>query len=735
MKTRIILIVLIWPFMSSAQDSLRFISGTTGAACQAIAYQDGYLFTGTGSTFRVYDATTPIPYGMLFEYRYQSAIMDMVIKDHYLYIAANYDGMTKWDIIDPSYPIQVYTMAYNDQHPVVDITLAGDSIYLAQVKKMSVFKDHGISFTYITEFGDITGTARILGADIKDNYCAYVVADVFSDQNGVYLFSINGFTYLSHHIQTFCTPENVIWGQNNNLLHVLGGTNTVNGSFYTLDVTDPFEPVEIYSDTVWGFPLGIAIANPLNAVNINDTIYVATTAGLKPDIVIDTAFIYVYDATNPSNIHLINYLPAGLWHFDLAINYPLYYVASEWYGIKTVNFSDFFHPQDLGNTLTGGWNTGSDAYGDYLAVANEGYGFKLYNISNLEYPELINTNHDPGFCHKVRFSEDGQYLYTLNASYESFRIYEVPSLTRIGDIFLSVGSQIMRVWHDRVFVKQPLGNVLNIIDVSDPANPEVVNTVPLVINDMFAYNNKLYVANNNKILIYDITGDQFELILEETMELLQAAKAITAFNDQVFVYITLKGLVRYQLIQSGNSYELVEQIAVSMPEGKPSYLAADTFGLYVAYQVKGLYSYDWLTMEEKDFFRGELDLKGYTNQYGIQELYCRDSLIFLSEYFTQTSILTNDDNFPLGVEDQKTNLETSVDIYPNPATNEFAIRLKGYGNSKFEFYLFDLVGREVFQTELNHQPQCIVRPAIPDGLYLWRLVGNDQVLSGKLIFY
>ena len=123
-------------------------------------------------------------------------------------------------------------------------------------------------------------------------------------------------------------------------------------------------PRSVFSDTVNGIPFGFAVAAPLNAEIMNDTVYVATTAGLRPGGPLDTTFIHVYDATDPANVHQIAYLPAGLWHFDVTLDPPYYHVASEWFGILTVDISDFGKPAIVGKTLTGGWSLSSHRHGN-----------------------------------------------------------------------------------------------------------------------------------------------------------------------------------------------------------------------------------------------------------------------------------------------------------------------------------------------------------------------------------
>jgi len=62
-----------------SQENLYFLGATTGAACQQVEFYHGqdedFLFTGTGTTFRVYSlSSVQPPYELIFEYRFRSFI-------------------------------------------------------------------------------------------------------------------------------------------------------------------------------------------------------------------------------------------------------------------------------------------------------------------------------------------------------------------------------------------------------------------------------------------------------------------------------------------------------------------------------------------------------------------------------------------------------------------------------------------------------------------------------------
>jgi len=729
MRALFLFVFLFIYFHCFSQNDLQYLSSTTGAACQSIKYYENYLFTGTGSTLRAYyvGAGHTTPYQFVFEYRYVSEIIRMTIRSHYLYVAANYDGMTKWDITNPALPVKVYDILPDSTDMSTQgMTFKGDTIFVAQYNKICAYKDLGNSFYKIGNvckaplFGFITGIA------VKNNLCAYTVTQM-GGQNGVYMCSAVDFSFISfYQVSSFYT-ENVIWGKNNNLLHVMAGTNTINGYFFTLDVTNPGTPQKVFEDTVLGAPFGVAMALPYNAENINDTIYVANWGGLKPGGG-NSCYIRVYDATNPANVHLLTYLPAGLWHFDLTVNYPKMYVASEWYGIKTVDITNIMNPVDEGNTLTGGWNINSDAWSNYLAVANEGYGFKIYDIADIHNPSLINVNNDPGFCFNACFSQDGNFIYTTNMTYQGFRIYTRNPLVQMGYIQQTVCNGRFLVYQNRIFSK--LDNKLNIIDVSNPYSPNIVSTIPMNINDMAISNGKLFVSNNDSILVYNISGSNFQKIAFTPMLTNQDASMLAVFGNELFVYIINKGLVKYLF----NNNALTEISTIALPLGAPTYMAADTFGLYLSYRKNGLFEYDRQTLIQTGFYRTGLDYRKYNDMYGVQNLFCKNNLVFLVEYFSQTSLLTGNPDFSIINNDE--NIQKSILFYPNPSTGIISVEITpDLLLTNPTLMVFSATGNLVLSKTAHNVSEIEINTSQwVKGIYLFAIIdGNRFIKAEKII--
>jgi hypothetical protein len=475
--------------------------------------------------------------------------------------------------------------------------------------------------------------------------------------------------------------------------------------------------------------LGAAMALPYNAENINDTIYVANWGGLKPGN-ISNCFIRVYDATNPSNVHLLTYINAGLWHFDMTVHYPKMYVASEWYGIKTIDITDIMNPVDEGNTLTGGWNISADSWSNYMTVADEGYGFKLYDISDPFHPSIVKICNDPGFCMHANFSEDGQYIYAANMTTQPLRVYKRDSMKQISFLSQAVCNGRFIVHHQRIFSK--LDNKILIINVGDPYNPVIDSTVNVTFNDMALSGEILFVTANDSIFAYDVSGNNFKEIAETDMATNQDAQMLAAFNNKIYVYITNKGLTRYQLVFNNPGYSLNEEYYSNISNGAPTYMAADTLGLYLAYRLKGLFALNRQTFVQTGFYHGGLDYRKYTTMYGVQDLFCKNDKIFFVEYFAQTSILSNDTLFT-GIYDSSSGNET-VNVFPNPASGYFTIKIKNEIHPGTTVKIMNMLGEKIIEIPLISDEIMVDTHDLPAGIYILGIFRtNNRITVRKIV--
>ena len=720
-----------------AQDALSALSSTSGAASYRILYHDDHLYTGAGNTLQVYEVTPQgPPYPLRSEHRLGSTIADIQQKNGFLYLAANHAGISKWDLSNPSSPKLVAEYQPDSlSEAAYDISFYGDTLFVAYKSSVAVFQDLGNSFTLRDRFAFQPGNSKLRGGAVKGTVFACVTS-YGGASDGVYLYDTRTYQLLGHFPQPYCDPEEVEFGLQTPLLHVLGGSHTTTnpfdpkGCFYSLDISDPSTPTRVFIDTIHAI-IGLGISSPQRATIINDTIYVATQAGMDPDyqpLEPATGQVYVYDATDPGNIHRITTLYAGLWHFDLAIQHNMMHIASEWYGILTMDISDLMNEVEIGRTLTGGWNTGSDVHGNRMAVANEGYGFKVYDISNPTAPQLLGINRDSNFCMTLEYSHDGKYIFGYYYTRDGFRVYDANTLQKVASLPGRYGLSHAWLWKDQaisLYWRTVGARQIHFTDVSDPFSPQKDTSYNYKANDILIdEKGKLFISHNDSLTVLDLENNRF-LVTSVQAGFLQNFHSLAIYRDTLFVYATNKGLVRY--VFDRQRATLKEEATLPLPYGSPDFMAADSLGVYIVDVEAGMFAYDKASLQQTGYYRTSREYI-FTHTWGPQDLFCANGLIFLVEYFGQTTILSNREGNLLPVESSLAPSPKPIS-FPNPFHQKTTIHFHNPQHQEFQLDLFNTKGTLVRQERGGESMMEFVRNGLPNGLYMYQLS-----LKGKLVW-
>lgn len=74
-------------------------------------------------------------------------------------------------------------------------------------------------------------------------------------------------------------------------------------------------------------------------------------------------------------------------------------------------------------------------------------------------------------------------------------------------------------------------------------------------------------------------------------------------------------------------------------------------------------------------------------------------------------------------------------IFPNPVSSqeELNVFTRHFDNEILQFYLFNEIGQLLFQQELDDEFNYLELPVLQQGLYIYRIVAPDLVITGKLL--
>jgi hypothetical protein len=741
---------------------LNHLASTEDGSSYEVCLEGDYLYVGAANTLKVYSLNGPgnTPDSNTYSLRLPSNIDQILARDGYLYVCANHAGLWKFNISNtPDRPDSVTKYVPSSiNESIYDVAFYGDTLIAAAKHRLIMLSDSANTLAYLDTIRTYSGTTRVHGVDTKGDYLAFTVGfSANQSQDGVYLWDLITHQQLGFFNETSADPWEVYFGQSNSLLHVMGGNIplTVKGLYYALNYSVPTSLQLAYSDTILGY--GNSFAMPMSAQIIRDTVYIATHGAVEIGYTFPgpiTGQVWVYDATIASNVQRIEDLYAGLYHFDIAIeeNSRTMYVASEWYGVLTMDIADITNETNLGKTLTGGWCHGSAYAKNRLVEANEGYGVRLFDMTLPQSPQLIAADTSVGFCRAISMDDSAQYIYAWHLTDQRLRVYEADSLNLIADL----GGSPFDIFMDDFSKSRIHGNYVAVIE--DP-------TI-LILFDPFNIVRRILVADvsnpNQPTLLHVRTKNQMEdlafhssgmliacakdsvLVFEpSTMNVLSGVippilnnkfKAITLINDTLYaVHMSLTStneqIARYYINPSTFSLTYIDSQPFPLHTDYRVHLTTNGTVLYVSSSLDSLQAipkfppYSGSPLATYDHSADHM----FDNRWGVTDLYYSQGLLVLNEYMGHSSIFGN----PAMVSSPEPIAHEKGLIYPNPVRDRFALQLEATGSGSLE--VFDLNGRK--QYGITSYPMCsaISTEGWQSGIYFVVWQQGDFRWTGKMV--
>lgn len=107
--------------------------------------------------------------------------------------------------------------------------------------------------------------------------------------------------------------------------------------------------------------------------------------------------------------------------------------------------------------------------------------------------------------------------------------------------------------------------------------------------------------------------------------------------------------------------------------------------------------------------------------------------IILQPYSSKILIKTPAVCLSTGI-NENSNFELIAFVYPNPFSDRTTLEIKNGSILNYELNIYDLFGKEIKKYEIRNRKTEISRGDLPNGMYLYRVKGNNQFISsGKLI--
>lgn len=75
-----------------------------------------------------------------------------------------------------------------------------------------------------------------------------------------------------------------------------------------------------------------------------------------------------------------------------------------------------------------------------------------------------------------------------------------------------------------------------------------------------------------------------------------------------------------------------------------------------------------------------------------------------------------------------------VHLFPNPSSNKLTVQIDDFKNKYYQLKIYDMFGRQVKQYEIRNEITEITNGSLPEGIYLYHLTNNLQIINtGKII--
>jgi len=433
-------------------------------------------------------------------------------------------GIRLVDFSDPSAPQELgcFNLAWNPQ--AVSIAADGD---LA-----AVLTQTGL---HIVSFADPTSPQQLNDGKAADSYAQFST-DSFFQSGYLYVAGVNELEVydlsqpaLPVRIANPVFHANSVTGiqvlvHNSRVLVMVGS-----GGIHLIDLTDilnshsynPFNPSSFTSFKVHqGFLYSIRVDNGITISNLSDpqeilwnsrsilpcdiTGYQLNGTLLSVICNLDAPTVVIFDISSPAHTKELTRKTLeepGLYHFSTSITMlgSYVYVSIDGEELITINFSDPASPQITSQKQFPGTSSKLEIFNtDLLAYYPGNSTLSIYSLQNPAEPTLVSSNTVPETINDLIALEGNRYLAGVN--YDTLAIYDAANpaaLTLVGQMPIDYGYST-----DALAVNGPvlyMGRYYGIyrIDVSDPANPVLLSSIPGGASQLLWSDPYLYTMDNS----------------------------------------------------------------------------------------------------------------------------------------------------------------------------------------------------------------------------------------------
>lgn len=468
---------------------------------RAICVKDDYIYLYLDNEIQIVDITFP-QYPTLISTCYipemsSMAYSPMVIRDNQLLIGT-YDGLYLYDISNPLFP---YMLFLYDTPRIRDIEIENDNIFITNSDGLQIININDLNIQIISEydlynFFDIFVDGDLLYAnssnEIFSGFHLFDISDfdniyplgfygeaghIISVTDNIVFFNTNPFNQASAIFVDVSDPENENYlgevnylsssrdlDSNDNIIGICSGENDCMNLF---DISDPQNPIWLFCHG-YGYTMELHVST----VTLYDDFAFAGFSGSYYD---NTRF-NIYDISDPQNIVNVGGNEIDANSVNKIVAQDDYAYAGCTNGLHIIDINDLTNPL-LVYIYDIGYVQDLEARGNMLYCCSSG-DLKIVDISNPLALELIGS------------WESNEYPYEI------------------------------KIYDDYAYMPGREGG-LKIIDITDPTNPFLVNTIlphydSIILSKPIIRDDKLILSDVcwNEILTYDLSDPAFPILID-----------------------------------------------------------------------------------------------------------------------------------------------------------------------------------------------------------------------------
>ena len=393
---------------------------TPGDAC-GVAVDGNYAYVADGGAglrvISVADPTHPTEVGHCDTPGWAYSV---AVYGGYAYVADGDSGLWAISIADPANPVE--TGHCGASYPDNDVAVTGDYAYVANecegVRIVSVTSHPvevgrftpGFVWTDIALDGDyaylLTSPPRLVIISVADPEHPSEVGSCATPGEGLGLAVVGDYAYVAggdsgFNIYSIVDPVHPVGvgrlpGEFYDVVVRGQYTYAVGEGFAVIQISQPENPVLVGSCGTAGYSLALRGAYAYVADEVEGRLRVVSIA----------------DAAHPAEVGDLSMPP---YHWDIAVNGDLAYVAQPSEGLGIVSLADSIHPAVVGRYDTPGSACGVAVGGGGDAYVADGFsGLRVISVRDPHNPVEVGYYDTPGRAMALDVSESGDMVYLLD---------------------------------------------------------------------------------------------------------------------------------------------------------------------------------------------------------------------------------------------------------------------------------------------------------------------------------